>query len=38
VKVVIRTQEEQKLHDENVRAILEWERNVNAEADEAVRK
>ena len=32
------TPEEQKLHDENIRAILQWEKNVNAEADEEVRK
>ncbi len=32
------TPEEQKLHDENIRAILQWEKNCNAEADEEVRK
>ncbi len=35
---MIRTPEEQAIHDENIRVILQWERNVNAELDEEVRK
>ena len=33
-----RTPEEQAIHDENIRVILQWEKNCNAEADEEVRK
>ncbi len=33
-----RTPEEQAIHDENILAIKQWESNMNAEADENVRK
>ncbi len=33
-----RTPEEQAIHDENIRVLLQWEKNCNAEADEEVRK
>ena len=33
-----RTPEEQAVHDENIRVLLQWEKNCNAELDEEVRK
>ncbi len=35
---MIRTPEEQVIHDENIRVLLQWEKNCNAVLDEEVRK